>query len=97
MRTSPFIDALCPILSALCPIISKSEIPNPQSEIRARLLSASCKQGLNFTHDLFIFVKAQSNGFPWADTGANTASVADGLIDFNDAFICVKSRHLEGA
>ncbi len=64
--------------------------PLPHSHFRiptSPFQLASCKQGFNFTHDLFIFVKAQSNGFPRADTGANTASVAKGLIDFNDALI----------
>ena len=54
--------------------------------ISFRLSLASCKQGFDLTHDLLIFVKAQSNGFPWADTGANTASVAKGLIDFNETY-----------
>jgi hypothetical protein len=50
------------------------------------ILLASSKQGFNITQYLIIFVKAQSNGLPRADAGADTASVAKGFIDFNETY-----------
>jgi hypothetical protein len=45
---------------------------------------------------LFIFVKAQPNGFPGTDAGADTASVANSFINFNDTFIRIENRDLKG-
>jgi hypothetical protein len=82
--------ALCSMLPALSFHLPHSDFHIPFSAFRiptSPFQLASCKQGFNFTHDLFIFVKAQANGFPGTDAGAYTASVANGLINFNDAFI----------
>jgi len=65
---------------------SAPSFPNLKSKHAFRIPLASGKQGFKITEYLIIFVKAQSNGLPRANAGTYTASVAKGLIDFNETY-----------